>query len=248
MDGQAGRTSPKHGKWFATTRWSVVLAAGQPGSPQAQAALETLCRTYWYPLYAYLRRRGYPPEDAQDLTQEFFARLLEKNLSAQADRAKGKFRSFLLMTLNHFLSDERERAGTCKRGGNIRFLSLDEEAPETRYRLEPPDEQTPEKLFERSWARAILERAIERLREEYCASGKAEVYEVLQAFQPGEPKTLSYLDAAARLGTSESAVKALIHRMREHHRRMVREEIAQTVATQDEIDDELRHLISVVSE
>ena len=156
---------------FTTTHWSVVLAAGSGDSPQAATALEQLCRTYWYPLYAYIRRRGYLPEDAQDLTQEFFARLLQKNYPAQANRAKGKFRSFLLLTLNHFLADEHKRATTRKRGGGQIFISLDDPAPEDRYRLEVPDDLTPEKLFERRWAKTVLNQALARLRAEFVARG-----------------------------------------------------------------------------
>jgi RNA polymerase sigma-70 factor (ECF subfamily) len=233
---------------FNTTHWSVVLAAGQPGSSQAGAALEALCRSYWYPLYAYLRRRGFSPADAQDLTQGFFTRLLQKNLPAQADRAKGKFRSFLLMTLDHFLADERERRSAGKRGGGQVLLSLDAEAPEERYRLEPVDEATPEKLFERRWAQTILDQALTRLRDEYATAGKADTYAVLQAFGPGKQKTLSYTEAAGRLGVTESALKSIIHRMRQRHRDLVREVIAQTVTTASEVDEELHHLIAVISE
>ena len=232
---------------FGTTHWSVVLTAGQPGSPQAAVALEKLCRTYWYPLYAYIRRRGYGPEDAQDLTQEFFARLLRQNYAAQADRTKGRFRSFLLLTLNHFLSDEQARANTRKRGGGHLLVSLDDPACEDRYRLEVPDEVTPETLFDRGWAQTILDQALGRLRAEFVAGGKAEPYEILKAFEPGEQKTISYAEAADRLGVSESAVKSLIHRLRQRHRELVREEIAQTVATAAEVDEELHYLIAVIS-
>ena len=168
---------------FATTHWSVVLTAGEEQSPQAAQALETLCRTYWYPLYAYIRRRGYSPEDAQDLTQEYFARLLKRNYPAQADRAKGKFRSFLLLTLNHFLSDDHERATTQKRGGGQPTVSLDGLNSEDRYRLEIADELSPEKLFERRWAQTVLDQALARLRAEFVADGKAEHYEVLKVFE-----------------------------------------------------------------
>ena len=233
---------------FGTTHWSVVLAAGAGDSAAAMAALEKLCQAYWYPLYAYLRRRGYGPEDAQDLTQGFFMRLVQRNYPAQADRAKGKFRSFLLLTLNHFLSDERERATARKRGGGQMFVSLDDPASEDRYRLEVPDDLTPEKLFERRWAQTILDQALARLRAEFVAEGKTECYEVLKAFEPGEQKTISYAEAAAQLGVTESAVKSMIHRLRERHRELVREEIAQTVATAAEVDEELRHLIAVISE
>jgi len=232
---------------FTTTHWSVVLDAGQSDPPSAAAALEKLCRTYWYPLYAYVRRRGYSPEDAQDLTQDFFAQLLRKNYPGQADQAKGKFRSFLLLRLNHFLADEFDRASTQKRGGGQVLISLDEESGEERYRLEPADELSPERLFERRWAQTILEQALARLREEFVAQGKAGVYEVLKAFEPGGQNTLSYAEAAARLKASESAIKSMVHRMRRRHRELVREEIAQTVSTAAEVDEELRHLMAVLS-
>jgi RNA polymerase sigma factor (sigma-70 family) len=230
---------------FATTHWSVVVAAGQD-VPQRSEALEKLCRTYWYPLYAYVRRRGFGPEDAQDLTQEFFARLLTKNYPAQADRAKGKFRSFLLLTLNHFLADEFDRASARKRGGGQVALSLDHEAAEGRYSAEPVDNLSPEKLFERRWAQNILENALKRLRGEWSAESEPGVYAVLRAFEPGEQLTLSYAEAASRLGISESAMKSKVHRLRQRHRELVREEIANTVATSAEVDDELRRLISVL--
>ncbi len=232
---------------FATTHWSVVIAAGGEDVPQRSEALEKLCQSYWYPLYAYVRRRGFGPEDAQDLTQEFFVRLLRKNFPAQADRAKGKFRSFLLLTLNHFLADEFDRATACKRGGGQALIPLDGDMAEGRYLKEPAENLSPEKLFERRWAQSILENAIQRLREEYRAENQSEAYEVLKAFEPGEQLTLSYAEAAGRLGISESALKSKIHRLRLRHRELVREEIAQTVCTSTEIDEELRHLISVLS-
>lgn len=232
---------------FATTHWSVVVAAGGQDLPQRSDALEKLCRSYWYPLYAYIRRRGFAPEDAQDLTQEFFARLLKKNYPAQADRAKGKFRSFLLLTLNHFLADEFARASTLKRGGGQVFISLDQEVAEGRYRLEPADHLSPEKLFERRWAQTILENALTRLRAEYGADSQPETYAVLKAFEPGEQASIPYIEAAARLGISESALKSKIHRLRQRHRELVREEIAQTVCTSAEVDQELHHLLAIIS-
>jgi RNA polymerase sigma-70 factor (ECF subfamily) len=232
---------------FATTHWSVVVAAGAQDLPQRSEALEKLCRSYWYPLYAYIRRRGFGPEDAQDLTQEFFARLLRKNYPAQADRAKGKFRSFLLLTLNHFLADEFDRASTRKRGGGQVFISLDQEVAEGRYLREPADSLSPEKLFERRWAQNILENALKRLRAEYMADSQPETYAVLKGFEPGEQTALSYGEAAAHLGISESALKSKIHRLRQRHRELVREEIAQTVCTSAEVDQELRHLLAIIS-
>ena len=243
---QSTESAAAHSPVFATTHWSVVLAAGQSDSPQATEALEKLCRTYWYPLYAFVRRRGNGPEDAQDLTQDFFVQLLRKNYPARADRAKGKFRTFLLHTVSQFLVDQHERASALKRGGGEKFISLDEEAPEDRYRLEIPDELTPEKLFERRWAQTILDGALVRLRAEYVAGSKEADYEVLQAFEPGEQSSLPYADAALRLGVSESAVKSMIHRLRQRHRELVREETAHTVATVSEIDEELRHLVAVL--
>ena len=231
---------------FATTHWSVVLAAGQQDSSQAAEALETLCRTYWYPLYAYIRRRGYSHADAQDLAQDFFVQLLRKNYPARADPAKGRFRNFLLHALNQFLADERERALALKRGGGQVIIPLDDEAAEERYRLEVADALTPEKLFERRWAQTVLDRALMRLRAEFVADGKGEAYEVLQAFEPGDQNPLSYADAAVRLRVGESAVKSMIHRLRQRHRELVREEIAHTVPTVAEIDDELRYLVSVL--
>jgi RNA polymerase sigma factor (sigma-70 family) len=231
---------------FATTHWSVVLAAGRGPSPQADAALEKLCRTYWYPLYAYVRRRGYAPADGEDLTQDFFAQLLRKNYPARADRNKGRFRTFLLHALTQFLVDQHERANTLKRGGGQVFISLDDERPEERYRLEVPDQLTPEKLFERRWAQTVLDRALDRLRKEFVASGKEKDYEVLKSFEPGEQGALSYAEAAVRLGVSESAVKSMIHRLRRRHGELVREEIAHTVPTVAEIDEELRYLVAVL--
>ncbi len=233
--------SPRAGpERFSTTHWSVVAAAGG----EHAEALEKLCRAYWYPLYAYVRRRGFGPEQAQDLTQEFFARLLKQNYPAQADRAKGKFRSFLLLTLNHFLADEFDRANTLKRGGGQVLISLDQETAEGRYCREPAHELSPEKLFERRWAQSILENALNRLREEYAPEPAA--YAVLKTFEPGEQLTLSYAEAAARLGITESAVKSKVHRLRHRHRELVREVIAETVGTVTEVDEELRHLLAVL--
>src|SRR5688572_10918086 len=172
---------------FATTHWTVVLAAREADAPEGVKALETLCRTYWYPLYAYVRRSGYDATDAQDLTQEYFARLLQRNYPAQADRTKGKFRSFLLLTLKHFLADEHEKSIAGKRGGGAgNFISLNDPEAEERYVREPANELSPEKIFERRWAQTVLDQSLTRLREEFRASHKAEIYEVLKTFEPGE--------------------------------------------------------------
>ena len=231
---------------FATTHWSVVLAAGGGQPPQADAALEKLCLMYWYPLYAYIRRRGYAPSDAEDLTQDFFSQLLRKNYPARADCGRGRFRTFLLHALTQFLADQGERANTLKRGGGRVFVSLDEEPPEGRYRFEVPDELTPEKLFERRWAQTVLARALDRLRSEFVANGKEKDYEVLRSFEPGEQGALSYAEAAVRLGVSESAIKSMIYRLRHRHGELVREEIAHTVPTAAEIDEEIRYLVAVL--
>jgi RNA polymerase sigma-70 factor (ECF subfamily) len=177
--------SAKIPRLFTTTHWSVVLAAGQNDSPLAVEALEKLCRMYWYPLYAYVRRRGYGPDDAEDLTQEFSARLLEKNGLARADRAKGRFRSFLLGALNHFLADEKDRAEAKKRGGGRTLISWDQQNAEERFGAEPMDELSPEKIFERRWALSVLEQAATRLRNEYDAAGQAQLFEQLKSYIEG---------------------------------------------------------------
>jgi len=232
---------------FGTTHWSIVLAAGQRESPQAAAALEELCHNYWYPLYACVRRQGYSPEDAQDLTQGFFAQLLARNYLARADPHRGRFRSFLLSGMKRFLCDEWDKSRRLKRGGGQRVVSFDEQAAEERYRLEPPDELTPERLFERAWTAALLERAARRLREEYVGAGKAELYEQLTQFRLDAAEQPAYAEAAAELGLSDSAVKSAIHRLRQRHLQLVREEIAQTVADPAELDEEIRHLLGVIS-
>jgi RNA polymerase sigma factor (sigma-70 family) len=238
--------APTKDHWFTTTHWSVVLAAGETTSPAAQQALETLCRAYWYPLYAYTRREGYTPHDAQDLTQAFFARLLEKDYLASVQREKGKFRSFLLACLRHFLSDERDRARAQKRGGGQALVSFDEQVAENQYRLEPTDEKSAEKLFDRRWALTVLDQARARLRAEYVRAGKTGFYESLAVLEAGGPDTPSYAEVAAQLRATESAVKSALYRLRQRYRELVREGIAQTVADPAEIDEEIRYLIAVV--
>ncbi len=231
---------------FATTHWSVVLAAGQANTSKSAAALEQLCRTYWYPLYAFVRRRGYSPEDAQDLTQEFFRRLLARNYLGVAEPNKGKFRSFLLAGLKNLLADERDKANRLKRGGGHKPISFDAPAAEERYWLEPVDAMTPERLFERNWAAAALERAACRLRDEYVATGRTRLFEQLTEFRRDSDEQRSYADLAAQLGLSDSAVKSAIHRLRQRHQELVREEIAQTLDDPAEVDEEIRHLLHVI--
>jgi RNA polymerase sigma-70 factor (ECF subfamily) len=237
-----------HGAIFATTHWSVVLAASQQDTQQSAAALEQLCRTYWYPLYAYVRRRGYSPEDAQDLTQEFFARLIAKDYLSRADPAKGKFRSFLLPGLKHLLSDERDKAGRLKRGGGQRMISFDEKRAEDRYHLEPVDQRTPEQQFDRAWATALLEHAAERLREEYARSGKGALYEQLTGHRLDQTGARPYAEVAGQTGLTDSAVKSAIHRLRQRHQELVREEIARTVGDPAEVDSEIRYLLEVIGQ
>jgi len=232
---------------FTTTHWSVVLAAGQPESPEAARAMEILCRTYWYPLYAYVRRQGHSPEDAQDLTQDFFAHLLAKGFPRGAAPERGKFRSFLLASLRHFLVDQHRHADAAKRGGGQRTVSLDESRAEERFRLEPQHELTPEKLYEREWALTLLVRAQSRLREEFVAAGRAELHDRLKGFPLAEKSESSFQQAATELGMTESALKSAVHRMRARYRQLVREEVAHTVADPSEVNEEARHLIAVIS-
>jgi RNA polymerase sigma factor (sigma-70 family) len=238
---------PGQGRCFATTHWSMVLAAGHSSLPGAREALEKLARAYWYPLYAFIRRQSRSPHDAQDLTQSFFASLLENRGLRLADRERGRFRSFLLTRLKHFLSDERKKVHAQKRGGGQTIVSLDAELAEERYCAEPATELTPELIFDRRWALAVMEQTVSRLRAEYVLADRAELFEELRHFQPGEKGDCSYAEVAVRLGLSESAVKSAIYRLRQRHRDLLREEISHTVATPFEVDEEIRHLISMLS-
>jgi DNA-directed RNA polymerase specialized sigma24 family protein len=237
---------PSHFHVFATTHWSVVLAAADTKSPHGKDALEKLCRTYWYPLYAYVRRKGYDAHHAQDLTQEFFARLLARNYLSVADRNRGKFRSFLLGSLEHFLAREWTKAHAQKRGGGQAVISLDETNPENRYLLEPAHELTAEKIYDRRWATTLLGQAMSRLREECVASQKGDLFGKVEGFLSGEKGETSYADVAAALKMSEGAVKVAVHRLRKRYGELVRAEIAQTVATAEEIDEELHYLFTAL--
>jgi len=243
------QTEPAKAKLFSTTHWSVVLAAGQDPTSNAQAAVERLCCTYWYPLYAYIRRLGYDVEDAEDLTQAFFARLLDKNYLAQVDRQKGRFRSFLLACLRHFLADRMDSTRAVKRGGRCTFIPLETQSAEDRYRLEPIDEMNAEKIFERRWALTLLEFAEARLRQEYVAAVKSRLYERLKIFRTGAEPTsaLTYAELGSHLNMTESAVRCAAARLRRRFRELVREEVAQTVTHSSEIDEEIRYLIAVIS-
>jgi RNA polymerase sigma factor (sigma-70 family) len=231
---------------FATTHWSLVLAAGQGDTPQATAALERLCRIYWYPLYAFVRRQGYSAVDAQDLTQAFFARLLQKNLVGVAQPERGRFRWFLLTSLRHFLANEWDRATAQKRGGGTPPIPLDEAEAEGRYRQELSHEQTAEKLYERRWALTVLEQVHQRLREEFAALGHAQHFQLLEQLLPGEERPLSYKEVASELGVAEGTVKCEMHRLKQRFRDLLRAEIAHTVSSPSEIDEEIHYVIQVI--
>jgi len=232
---------------FVTTHWSVVVTAGHSDTTRARDALARLCQTYWFPLYAYVRRRGHSPEDAQDLTQEFFARLLERNWVADADQEKGRFRSFLLSAMNHFLADEWDKARAQKRGRGVPAVPLQFDTAETRYGVEPADNVTPERSFERRWALALLEEVLKRLQTEYEQGGKTDLFAALNPCLVGERTTQPYVELAKQLGMSEGAVKSAVHRLRQRYRQLLRDEIAHTVAGLDEVDEELRHLFAVLA-
>jgi RNA polymerase sigma-70 factor (ECF subfamily) len=233
---------------FATTRWTLVLtAANEPSSPQRRAALEQLCRAYWYPLYAYIRRRGHDAHAAEDLTQGFFARLLERDDLSGLTRDGGKFRSFLLTALNHFLANEYERSRALKRGGGLRLVSLDEPTGEDRYVLEPSHTESPDRLFERQWALALLEQALRGLAEEQAAADREEVFAALRPFLSREPEAGEYAGLAARLGLAPGTLAVQVHRLRERYRQLVRAAVADTVDSPLEVDAEMRHLLAALS-
>jgi DNA-directed RNA polymerase specialized sigma24 family protein len=241
------QTPPPKAEWFTATHWSVVLAAGQSGSPQAAEALDKLCRTYWYPLYAFVRRQGHGPHDAQDLTQGFFARFLERNYLEAVDREKGKFRSFLLKALNHFLGDERDRANAAKRGGGRVPIPLDEAAAETLYLQDQASNASPETLFEQRWAITLLEQAFSRLREEFALAGKADYFDQIKGFLAEGANSGDYALVAAPLQMTAGAVAVAVHRLRQRYGELVRAEVANTVAAPDEIENEMRHLFAVIN-
>jgi RNA polymerase sigma factor (sigma-70 family) len=234
-------------KSFATTHWSMVLAAGRGASADAQEALAALCKTYWYPLYAYMRRQGHQPDDAQDLTQGFFARLLEMHYLQSADPERGRFRSFLLTAFKRFLSKEREREKAKKRGGGRKLLPLDFEEGERRYKLEPAHEDTAERIYEQRWALTLLDRVFARLRDEFDQAGKQREFTCLKVYLTGEAGTPRYQESAADLEMTEGAVKVAVHRLRRRYRALVQEEVTQTVARPEDVDEELRHLFTALS-
>ncbi len=232
---------------FATTHWSVVLAAGDEASPHAQAALARLCQAYWLPVYAFVRKRGHSPEQAQDLTQGFFANFLAKQHVHKADRDRGRFRSFLMTSVENFLRNEHDRTQAQKRGGGREVISLDAPDPEACYLREPVTESDPARAFEQRWAATLLQTVLTRLEAEFQASSRREVFEALQAHLWGDAAAAPYPELAARFGMSPANVKMIAHRLRLRYRELLREEIAQTVALPSQIDDEIQHLMAVVS-
>ena len=229
---------------FVTTRWTAVLAAGRKSSPQADVALEELCRTYWYPLYAYARRRGRSKEDAEDLTQAFFERFLRKNYLGGLSPERGRFRAFLLASLKHFLADDWDRGARQKRGAHATHLSLDWRDADTRYQLDLRDDLSPDKLYDRAWAVALLERVVGRLGDECAADGKAALFAQLKPLLTADRSVISYPQAAAALGMSEEAARVAVHRLRRRYRELLREEIAQTLADPAQVEEEMRALFA----
>ena len=247
----AGQSPAPHrqaGAVFVTTHWSVVLSAKDPSSPESAEALEQLCRAYWYPLYAYARWRGRTAHDAEDLTQEFFARLLQRNYLEPVERERGRFRSFLLVAFKHFLADERDRARAQKRGGHLAAVAFDTALAETLYRNEPAPVLPAEQLYERRWAMTLLERTMTRLRREFESAGKEEEFTRLKSFLVADKREIPYAAAAAEAGVTEAALRVAVHRLRKRFRAIFRDEIAQTVARAEDVDEELRHLLAVLSE
>lgn len=239
--------APRAGR-FATTRWSLVLAAGQKPDARSADALTGLCELYWYPVYAFVRRQGHRPDEAADLTQEFFARVLEKNYFQDADPQRGRFRAFLCASVRHFLSNERDRSRALKRGGTSPPISLDVETAEGTYRLEPRDDLTPEKLFDRRWALILLDRVLARLRDSHSAAGKGELFDRLHGFLTGDNAGLSYAELAKSMSTTEGAIKVAVHRLRRAFRDTLMEEIAETVSEPADVAAEIEYLMKAVSE
>ena len=241
------RSTPQGQGRFATTHWSVVRAAGRPNSVHYRQALEILCQTYWFPLYAYLRRHGNNSNRAEEYTQAFFTHLLEKDSVRFADPDRGKFRSFLLASLKHFLSDHHDHDRAMKRGGGRQILSLDFENAEMQYTLEPADRLNADKLFERSWAMTVLERAMVRLEGEAATEKKKELFEHLKVYLTAKKDAVPYNEVGEKLGMSEGTVRVAVHRLRKQYRQALRDEIAQTVSTEEEIDQEIRDLFTALA-
>jgi RNA polymerase sigma factor (sigma-70 family) len=234
--------SSSHGDIFITTRWTVVLAAADRDAPEAERALEEICQTYWFPLYAYIRRRGHPPEDAEDLAQEFFRQLLEHHWIGDVDRAKGRLRAFLITALKHFMAKEWRKASAQKRGGLQRTLSLDSSIAESRYASTATPGTDAEALFDREWALTLLDLTFNRLEQEYLNAGKADLFARLKEGLVMTHQAINYPELSAYLRMTEGAIRVTIHRMRKRFRELYRAEIAQTLPPGADLDDELRHL------
>ena len=232
---------------FCTTRWSVVAMVGQQGDPMAWSALNDWCSHYWYPLYAFARRKGNSPEEAQDLTQGYFALLLDKNTLHAADRDRGRFRTYLLATFENFLQNEWTKQRTLKRGGGITFVAWQADEAETRYQQEPIDGRTPEKIFELRWAMSLLETVLGQLRAEFTRAGKTVEFETLEVFLSGEKHPACYAQIAGKLERSEGAVRVAVHRLRTRYGELLRHAIAETLTDPSEVDDELNHLFAILS-
>ena len=239
---------PSNRPRFATTHWSVVLAAGKSSSPNQKQALEILCERYWFPLYAYLRQRGYNTHQAEDYTQAFFTNILDKHDLQAADPKYGKFRSFLLIRLKSFLSDERDRARAKKRGGGRKILSLGFQNAEEQYALEPSEQLSPEKLFEKSWALTVLERTMNQLEHEMAEKNKKQLFEHLKVYLTTEKDVIPYSKTAKELKMPEGSVRVAVHRLRRRYRKLLRDEIAQTVTAEDQIDEEMGHLFAALAQ
>lgn len=232
---------------FVSTRWTHVFAAANPKHPETQEALAMLCRTYWLPLYSYVRRRGYEPADAEDLTQGFFARLLRLESLSQVKRERGRFRAFLLASLKHYLADERDRERAAKRGAGL-IESLHADDAESRYQREPVDTaRTPDQAFDRAWALALLDRVTAILQRDYASLGQGELFEALKFCLTGSRSEVPYAELSGRLGMNEPAIRVAVHRMRKRYREILREEIARTVEGEDEVEEELRYLRQAIA-
>jgi RNA polymerase sigma-70 factor (ECF subfamily) len=242
MDSHEQTSAMARGDVFVTTRWTVVLSAGRKSSPQSDRALSDLCQTYWFPLYAYIRRKGHSKEDAEDLTQAFFARFLEKNYLEGLSAERGKFRAFLLASLKHFLANEWDKSQRQKRGGGVQHLSLDWQSADEKFKLEPPDIASPDRIYDREWALALLERVIARLRDECARDGKAHLFEQAKGYLMVGEQAIPYAAAARTLNLDEGAVRVAVHRLRARYRALLRDEIAQTLDDPTQVAEELKSL------
>jgi RNA polymerase sigma-70 factor (ECF subfamily) len=237
-------TESRHSALFPTTHWSRIVAAGDRAAPEARAALAGLCEAYWYPIYALIRRRGHPPDEASDLTQDYFTRLLERRVIAAADRSKGRFRAFLKTDCQHFLLDKGRRKRV--REGVLKTVSIDTDDAEDRYRFEPADGMTPDRLFDRTWAMTLLDRVLGLLAEEYAVKGKAEVFDRLKVVLTQGKGAVPAATLAAQLGTTEGAVHTAVHRLRKRYREILQEQIGATLDAPSEMDDEIRSLFAAI--